>query len=95
MAEMTFAIGNLKFDHSNYDRAGDVLYLRIGEPSPAADVYGTPEGYAVRFDEEGSIIGITMVNARWLVEQEGKITITVPSRIETSATEVGPLLAGA
>lgn len=93
MAEMTFAIGDHQFDHVTYDPDGDVLYLRSGESRPAADVYGTPEGHAVRFDQHGSVIGITIVNARWLVEEEGKITITVPSRIETSARELGPLLA--
>lgn len=92
---MTFAIGEHTFDHVTYDRSGDVLYVRSGERRPAADVYGTPEGHAVRFDEHGSVIGITIVNARWLVERDGKITITVPNRIETSAKELGPLLASA
>ena len=68
--------------------------MTAAEPRPAADVYGTPEGHAVRFDEHGSVIGMTIVNARWLVEREGKITITVPSRIEASARELGPLLTG-
>lgn len=91
---MTFAIGNHTFDHVTYDRRGDVLYVRSGETRPAADVYGTPEGHAVRLDEHGSVIGITIVNARWLIEQEGKITITAPNRIEASAGELRPLLAG-
>lgn len=90
---MTFAIGSHTFDHVTYDRSGDVLYVRAGEPRPAADVYGTPEGHAARFDEDGSVIGMAIVNARWLIEQEGKITITVPARIETSAAEMEPLLA--
>lgn len=92
---MTFTIGDHTFDHVTYDSVGDVLYARSGESRPAADVYGTPEGHAVRFDEHGSVIGMTIVNGRWLVEREGKITITVPSRIEASARELGPLLAGA
>lgn len=92
---MTFTIGDHAFDHVSYDRSGDVLHVRSGEPRPAAEVYGTPEGHAVRFDEHGSVIGISIVNARWLVEREGKITITVPNRIEASAQELGPLLAGA
>lgn len=92
---MTFAIGDHQFDHVTYDRDGDVLYVRSGESRPAADVYGTPEGHAVRFDKRGSVIGLTIVNAQWLIERDGKITITVPNRIEASAKELGPLLAGA
>jgi uncharacterized protein YuzE len=33
----------------------------------------------VRLDDDGDIIGITIVNAKWLVEHNGKITITVPT----------------
>lgn len=90
---MTFRIGRHEFDHVTYDATGDVLYLRSGEPRAAAETYGTPEGHAVRFDAHGSVIGITIVNARWLIDRDGKITITVPDRIETSAQELGPLLA--
>ncbi len=57
---MTFAIGDHVFDHVTYDSRGDVLYVRSGEPRPAANVYGTPEGHAVGFDEQGSVIGITI-----------------------------------
>lgn len=89
---MTFAIGEHTFDHVTYDPVGDVLYVRSGESRPAADVYGTPEGHAVRFDQNGSVIGITIVNARWLVERDGRITITVPTRIEASAKDLNSLL---
>jgi len=42
----------------------------------------------VRFDEQGDVIGITIVNAKWLIERDGKIAITVPSRIETTADDL-------
>jgi hypothetical protein len=41
------------------------------------------------------VIGITIVNAKWLLERDGKLAITVPSRIETSAEEISQALAAA
>jgi hypothetical protein len=32
------------------------------------------------------------VNAKWLVERDGKVTITVPELIETSAETLAPAL---
>jgi hypothetical protein len=52
-----------------------------------------PEGHAVRLDEQGEVIGITVVNAKWLLGREGKITITVPSLIEPNADELAAVLA--
>jgi len=91
---MTIRIGRYEFDHVSYDSSGDVLYLHRGEPVPAADTFGTPEGHAVRFDADGDVIGITVVNAKWLVERDGQITITIPERIETSALDLAPALVG-
>ncbi len=87
---MTITIGPYRFDHATYDERGDVLYLRDGDPQPAADTFGTPEGHAVRLDESGSVLGITIVNAKWLIERDGKIAITVPIRIETTADDLAP-----
>ena len=44
------------------------------------------------FDADGTEVGITIVNAKWLLERDGKITITAPSRIETNAEELAPAL---
>lgn len=90
---MTIAVGPYRFDQATYDETGDVLYLRMGDSRPAADTYGTPEGHAVRFDDHGEVIGITIVNAKWLIERDGNIAITIPSRIETSAEALAPAFA--
>lgn len=90
---MTVHVGPYEFDHVSYDSDGDVLYLRRGEQQAAADTFGTPEGHAVRLDGNGSIIGITIVNAKWLVERNGKIAITVPNLIETNADDLAAALA--
>jgi uncharacterized protein YuzE len=87
--------GPYEFDHASYDADGDVLYLRRGERRAAADTFGSPEGHAVRLDENGDVIGITIVNAKWLLERHGKIAVTVPNLIETDADEVAKALAAA
>ncbi len=92
---MTVHVGPYEFDHVSYDNDGDVLYLRRGERQAAADTFGTPEGHAVRLDEDGQVIGITIVNAKWLLERDGKINITVPSLIETNTDELAEALAAA
>ena len=92
---MTVHVGQYEFDHVSYDRDGDVLYLRRGERQEAAETFSTPEGHAVRMDENGEVIGITIVNAKWLLERDGKITVTVPSLIETNADDLAEALATA
>lgn len=89
---MIIRLGDHEFDDIVYDADGDVLYLHRGEPVPAAETFATPEGHAVRLNAAGEIIGITIVNAKWLTERDGQITISVPERIETSASELAPAL---
>ena len=91
---MTVTIGNHVFDQASYDADGDVLYLRSGERREAAETRATPEGHAIRFDADDEIIGITVVNAKWLLDRDGKLTITLPDRIETAASEIRPALVG-
>lgn len=92
---MSVHVGPYEFDHVSYDSDGDVLYLRRGERQAVADTFGTPEGHAVRLDENGEVIGLTIVNAKWLLDRDGKITITVPNLIETNADDLAAALAAA
>jgi uncharacterized protein YuzE len=90
---MTVHVGPYEFDHVSYDSDGDVLYLRRGERRDASDTFGTPEGHAVRLDENGDVLGITIVNAKWLLERDGKIAVTVPNLIETNTDDLAAALA--
>jgi uncharacterized protein YuzE len=92
---MTVHVGPYEFDHVSYDSDGDVLYLRQGTRQKAVETFSTPEGHAVRMGSNGEVIGITIVNAKWLVERDGKITVTVPSLIETNADDLAAALAAA
>ena len=85
IAARSVKIAGIEFDRVVYDREGDVLYLHVGDPSSAVDFDGTPEGHATRYGPDGSLVGITIVNARWLLEHEGKIVLTLPEqRVEAS-----------
>jgi uncharacterized protein YuzE len=92
---MTVHVGPYEFDHVSYDKDGDVLYLRRGQQKAAADTFGTPEGHAVRLDRDGEVIGITIVNAKWLLERDGRLKVTVPSLMETDPTDLAQALTAA
>jgi uncharacterized protein YuzE len=85
---VTIRLGYLEFDHVVYDEKADVLYLSVGEPEEATHSEATPDGHVVRYDTGGNVIGITLVNAKWLVERDGKIDVTV----RVNADELAPAL---
>jgi uncharacterized protein YuzE len=96
---MTVQMGSHVFDDVVYDAVGDVLYMHKGKPVAAAKTLASAEGHAVMLNDAGEIIGITIVNAKWLAERDGRITVTIPEeaavpyRLETSAAELAPALA--
>jgi uncharacterized protein YuzE len=77
---MKVKVGCFLFDHSYYDWEGDVLYLHAGEPGEAAEFDETPEGHGLRFDAAGNLVGVTILNARWLLEDNERISLTLPER---------------
>jgi YD repeat-containing protein len=80
---MTVTVGHITFDNVSYDREADVLYLSVGDPSAAADFDESAEGHALRYDAEGRLVGITIVNARALLEKDGAIIVSPPQlRVE-------------
>ena len=76
-------VAGVEFDRVVYDAGGDVLYLHVGDSETAVDWDATPEGHATRYAADGRLVGLTIVNARWLLEREGKIVLTLPEhRVE-------------
>ena len=96
---MIIRIGSHTFDDVLFDRERDVLYMHKGKPTPASETVATPEGHAVMLDESGEVIGITIVNAQWLAEHDGRIVVTIPDSVrasgplETSASQLAEALA--
>jgi uncharacterized protein YuzE len=92
--DMNVTIAGITFDHHHYDARGDVLYLNVGEPRAEATGYETPESHAIHYDDAGAVIGLTLLNVRWILEREGKITLTWPEGQAAAAT-LDPLLVAA
>jgi YD repeat-containing protein len=87
-------VAGIEFDKVAYYRGEDVLYLHVGDPAGAVDFDESPEGHHLRYDPEGRLVGITIVNARWLLEQDGRIVVTLPER-RIELTDLGDVLAPA
>ncbi len=95
MERVSIKIGPLSFDHADYDAASDVLYLHIGEPQ-AAEGEETPEGHVLRYAPGTSrVVGLTVLGARSTLERDGRLVVTVPETVETSADDLAPALAAA
>ena len=77
---MTVTIAGSTFDRVRYDAEADVLYLHVGEPSTAVDFDASTEGHHIRYGADGAIVGLTIVNARRLLEREGEVAITLPEQ---------------
>jgi uncharacterized protein YuzE len=89
---MNVKIDGLTFQSTNYDSDGDVLYLSRGETNKASDATLTPEGHGVRYDASGEVIGVTIINAKWLLDHDGHLTITLPHSVRVEADELAAAL---
>jgi uncharacterized protein YuzE len=93
---MTVTIAGIEFDHHDYDERGDTLYLSVGPPrrDPPGRALETPEGHTVEYDEHGAVVGLELLNVRWTLEREQKLTLTWPPA-ELEPGQLGALLTAA
>lgn len=76
---MSITIAGIRFANHSYDARGDVLYVDVeGYRGPPADALCSDEGHNVEFDEFGRVIAMTIVNARWWLERDGVLKLTMP-----------------
>jgi uncharacterized protein YuzE len=92
MDVMNIKIDGLEFDRANYDADGDVLYLVRGASAEASDAALTPEGHGIRYDAEGHVMGVTIINARRVLERDGHLTITLPHQVHVNAGDLAGAL---
>jgi uncharacterized protein YuzE len=93
MEQVKIKIGPVTFDHADYDADSDVLYLHVGEPQ-GAEGEETPEGHVLRYAPgTQTIVGLTVLGARRLLDRDGNLTVTIPEPIEASADDLAPALA--
>jgi uncharacterized protein YuzE len=86
---MSVTIGDVTFDHVEYDADADVLYLHVGDPRRAVAFDESPEGHALRFDADARLVGVTIVAVRQIVESGQHLIVTVPARIEVEPDQLG------
>ena len=93
MERVNITIGRLSFDHADYDPENDVLYLHVGEPQ-AAEGEETPEGHVIRYSPgTGRIVGLTVMGPRRILAGNGRLVVTIPDAVETTAEVLAPALA--
>ena len=72
-----------------------MLYLSIGDPARAVDFDETPDGHALRFDEEGELVGLTITDAQRRVrEGGGDLVLDLPVRAHAEDLEQSFAVAG-
>ena len=84
-------IGGIVFDNNFYDRDVDVLYVNVGDPGDAVDWDGTAEGDGTSYGGDGSLIGMTILNAKRRLEEDGQIELTLPEQ-KVVVSDLGDLL---
>jgi uncharacterized protein YuzE len=88
---MTVTIAGTSFDHHEYDKRGDVLYLSVGPPRGAGRTIATPEGHAVDYGKSGAAIGMTpKVPSNHLIFAELGTWLGTRSRLAPMGREVKP-----
>jgi uncharacterized protein YuzE len=93
MERVNITIGPLSFDHADYDADNDVLYLHVGEPQ-VGEGEETHEGHVVRYAPgTNRVIGLTVLGARHILARDGRLAVTVPETVETTAEDLAPALA--
>jgi uncharacterized protein YuzE len=75
---MTIQAGPYTFDHVVFDDEGDVLYMAVGSPRRASGRLMRDNTF-LRFDHDtDELVGMTVINARLLLQRDGVITVTLP-----------------
>jgi uncharacterized protein YuzE len=86
MERVNIKIGPVTFDRADYDAENDVLYLHAGEPQEA-EGEEIPEGHVLRYAPgTQQIIGLTVLGAQRILDREGELRITIPSRSKQAPT---------
>lgn len=89
MTVTLITLEGMRFE-ARYDGKADVMYLRrTDKRGPAARTDATEGGHAVRYDADGDLIGLTIVDARRLVE--GHKVLDTPAPFDSG--ELAPALA--
>jgi hypothetical protein len=71
-----------------------VLYLAQGDPARSVDFDETPEGHAVSFDENGDLVGLTLIDIRRLLDEaQGELRLELPAKASPADLKLALALA--
>ncbi len=95
MPPVALTIGDVAFDRYHYDAAADTLCFHTGPAEWAVDFDETVEDHHMRFAADGKLLSLMICNARWLLDRDGTIAVTMRDRGPTVRLErefIEPLL---
>lgn len=100
MLHSTVELGPFAFQHADYDRDHDVLYLFPDEPCLGDDDHRTPEGHMVCYDgDTGELVTVVLMDPRKALEHDRGVTVTIPGAADYVAQltteELAPILMAA
>lgn len=90
---MTIHLGPVTFDRVFYDRDADVLYLNVQGAEPA-HWEESPQGHVLRYDADGNLCGVTLIDVKHLLDAEGDVRVTLPRLEHLGREDLGMALAG-
>jgi hypothetical protein len=70
-------IDGVAFDRYHYDEVADTLCFHTGPTAWAVDFDETTEEHLMRFDAGGNLLSLTILNARWRLDHDGAIDVTL------------------
>jgi hypothetical protein len=70
-------IDEVAFDRYHYYEEGDVLCFHTGPAEWAVDFDETVEDHHLRFNASGRLLSLSILNARWLLDRDGAIDVTL------------------
>jgi hypothetical protein len=88
-------IDGATFDRYHYDEVADTLCFHTGPAAWAVDFDETAEDHHLRFDADGILLSLMICNARWLLDRDGAIEVTLRAGGPTTRLErnvIEPLL---
>lgn len=95
MPPISLSIDGVAFDRYHYDEVAGTLCFHTGPTAWAADFDETVEDHHLRFDANGELLSLSILNARSVLDRDGAIDVTLQEggptvRLEREVVE--PLL---
>lgn len=90
-----FTIGDVTFDHVAYSEHADELTFRLFPWRELRKGCETKEDDPVAIDRSGRLFQVSIQNARWRLEQDGLLMVTLPNGSRTAfltREQVEPLM---